>query len=76
MMHGAAWDAGSPVDNGALGALVRRGSCRPMARYQGARLRIGNHVHRLRDVVVNGCSPLPVEYGGVEWMALAFAKVE
>jgi hypothetical protein len=75
IMPGSEWQGGTPVDNGMLAAVIRSGSCRAGARYELAQLKIGEYVHRLRDVVVTGCKHEPTESGKYEWMTLAFAEV-
>jgi hypothetical protein len=74
VMPGDDWDAGSPVDDGLLGALVRPGSCQAGARYQSAQLMIADRIHRMRDVRVNGCRP--TRDGKAEMMTIAFTTVD
>ena len=74
IMPGDDWSAGSPVDQGMLGALVRAGSCQAGARYQGAQLQIADRVHRMRDVLVTGCKP--TRSGRAEMMTIAFSTVD
>ena len=74
VMVGDDWDAGSPVDDGLLGALVRPGSCQAGARYRNAQLLINDRIHRMRDVKVTGCRP--TRDGTAEMMTLAFATVD
>lgn len=74
VMAGDDWDAGSPVDDGLLGALVRPGTCQAGARYRGAQLLIADRVHRMRDVRVNGCRP--TRDGRAEMMTIAFSTVD
>ena len=74
VMPGDDWKAGSPVDNGLLGALVSAGSCQAGARYRGAQLLIGDRIHHMRDVRVTGCRP--TRSGRAEMMTLAFSKAD
>ena len=74
VMAGYDWDAGSPVDDGMLGALVRPGACQAGARYRGAQLLIADRIHRMRDVRVTGCRP--TRTGDAEMMTIAFSKVD
>ncbi len=74
VMPGDDWKAGSPVDNGLLGALVSAGSCQAGAHYRGAQLLIGDRIHRMRDVHVTGCRP--TRSGQAEMMTLAFSEVD
>ena len=74
VMPGDDWDAGSPVDQGMLGALVRPGTCQAGARYRGAQLLIADRIHRMRDVRVTGCRP--TRSGRAEMMTIAFSTVD
>ena len=74
LIAGDDWAAGSPVDDGLLAAVTRKGACHAGARYQGAQLWVGDRLHRLRDVYVTGCRP--AREGKAEWMTLAFAEAD
>ena len=74
IMPGYDWAAGSPVDDGMLAAVVRRGACQPGARYERAQLMIGERIHHMRDVLVTGCRP--TGRNEAELMTLAFATVD
>ena len=74
ILPGDDWAAGSPVDDGMLGALVRPGACQAGARYRDAQLMIADRIHRMRDVRVNGCRP--TRDGRAEMMTIAFSTVD
>lgn len=74
IMAGYDWEAGSPVNNGLLGAVVRRGACQAGAQYDSAQLMIADRIHRMRDVRVTGCSP--TRNFNAEMMTIAFSQVD